>query len=431
MSIERFVKASGLYFVAFSVIGGALWFAIPRGHSTVLGLIIAVFLLQVCLISAYRVGFVLWLGAPLLGPLFPVGNSNIDQVGQSAGTVALILGILSGELKTRGLRTPYVLVPMIAAMGITAVANYGAGLSGVFRLLVIAIGIYALSDLRDNQRLFAQRAFIVIMLISAITVLQQPLSGWPAPYVSVEGIGVRYGGLIGHPNFAAYSLGVAVLFLALTRHSWYAVASLPLLVAAAIATGSRTAVVVLVALLVFGVVIWNRAKLLMVAAVLAVSIPFASSLVSRLSSIDTSGGIGGSNAGGWRIGQWERAWALGEGRRVFGLGWGQAEHLLPQQLGVHNLYLQVVVELGWLGAIGLLLSVCIHGAAVWGSRSQRLILVYCLVTSLVDPVFLYPSVLTLLMALTALDGSVNGPPSTSGGLTVSSRAVASRCNSAL
>jgi hypothetical protein len=252
---------------------------------------------------------------------------------------------------------------------------------------------------------------VAVMTVGALSVLAQPIIGYPLPYKDTENTGLRFGGFFGHPNFAAYALALSVLYVISLRLTLPRILFLAIAGGALLATGSMTALLVLVACM--GLVLARSVKRLVAAiAVAAVFLALAGqTLLSRLDfAAATAGGAAAdSNSGAWRLGQWNRALRLLEGSESAGIGWGEIPLRVGNGLGAHNAYVQLVVELGWAATVALAFIVV---GSVLMSRTRHVLLIvwgYVLLTSMGDPVLFYPSSMTvLLFILAACSGAPRG-----------------------
>ena len=220
--------------------------------------------------------------------------------------------------------------------------------------------------------------------------------------------GVRHGGLLGHPNFACYVLGFALLVLMLTP-----LPRIPVLIvvlvgfiysAAAVSTGSRTGLVALLVALFIGVV-HLRLRLVPILAVLALELlTIGKQTTLRIESVQATGGIAGNNAGGYRVGHWETALNLitSDGLNILGFGWNSSTRLFPDHLAAHNGYLEVYLELGLLGIAAFLVLVWAFLTAPRSAHKWSCLAFLSLIT-VADPGVLYPSVayLAIILVLSA------------------------------
>ncbi len=386
-----------LLFVIPSVV--LLYLALLTGPLYAVVVIVALLVILVAFTHPVSGGTALWLTGPLMGSGLPAGVANVDQLMSLTGAALLVWAVIRGEL-TPGV-TGALFLPLAAGLAvlITAAYNDGAGLAGAARFLVLAVGTFALGSLTLEQAARLIRVLTAVVLVTALSVLQQLVTRWPTPYASAEGEGLRYGGLLGHPNFAAYALGLASVALFQRARSTGDYLLIFTLLVACISTGSRTALVVTAACLITSAVLGKQRQLLALCLFTVLLVPFSGPLVSRLHSVTATGGLTGANASGWRLLQWQRSWDLGADSRILGIGWQRASDLLPQNLGVHNLYLGVAVELGAVGAILVATGICLTVLHVRKSWRLGVCLAFLLVSSFPDPVLLYPSSLVLFLCL--------------------------------
>ncbi len=337
------------------------------------------------------------------GPLFlsgfPVGPVTLDNVAVLYGTA-----LAAGWLLTRRWRmTPVAAWPasLALAAALAAAANGGAGLPGTVRFASLAVMALVLAaadpELRRRTVVWTE----VAVTTGAVVLLAQPFTGYPEPFgTNSEGVGERFGGLFGHPNFAAYTISLVLLHQVYSRR-WPAprVASSAILLLALLLTGSRAALLVFVVLLLPAVWLHARRFFALLAPALF-ALPFVgTTIITRLESIGRTGGLSGQNASGWRLEQWKDALAATRGHEFFGIGWGQTASVLTDELGAHSTYVEIWLELGRVGtviaAVGL-------AALVWSARRfhlARMLLAYAAITGISDPVLLYPSCLTVLLVL--------------------------------
>ena len=383
----------------------AMW----RGFGFYAGVavVIAVIGLAFAAWRPFETGTLLWLAGPLFGSSFVLGSINLDQLMILLGAAILCVAALRNKSQLRVTSLTVLSLAMALSVGFTAFANKGIGAIGVVRFACTAIASVILMSAAAKYSGFLMRSLIICSVVSAIIVIMQPYVGWPAPYADVVSAGLRYGGLIGHPNFAGYSLATAALavFIMARRRRDYL--PLAILIPAVILTGARTALIIFVLVLIGYAVIRRPKSLVWLGLAGAALLPLSQVMISRLQSVSATGGIEGANSSGWRFIQWQRSWALGDGARGVGIGWQRASELLSQNLGVHNLYLEVAVELGYLGVAFLLIGIV---AVIIGARHSPVKFATCLFAlgaSIADPVLLYPSVLAIVVLIWAADDSAH------------------------
>jgi hypothetical protein len=381
--------------------------AIWRGFDVGIALVIAFVGLALAAWRPFEVGTLLWLAGPLFGASFLLPLLNADQLMSLLGTVILCAAAWRDRTPLRVTSITVLSFAMTLSVGVTALANGGIGAVGVVRFGSTAIASLILMSSTAKHSAFLTRALVVVSSLSALIVIAQRFTRWPTPTADIVSSGFRYGGLIGHPNFAAYSLACAALaiFVMAKKRNDY----LPLfvLIPAMILTGSMTAMIMFVLALIGYAGLRRPKSLIWLGLAGASLLPLAYVLMSRLQFAWSSGGIEGANSSGWRLIQWQRSWALGVSSRGLGIGWGRAAELLPQNLGVHSLYMEVAVELGYLGIACLSIGIV---ALIIGSRKSAVQFVTCFFAlggSIMDPVLLYPAVMAMIVVAWAADESAN------------------------
>jgi O-antigen ligase len=342
------------------------------------------------------------LTAMVAGPVFLSGYSagpvTLDNVtvllGAALGTGWLLLA------RRRG--TPLVLWPAFVAVAISlaAAANGGAGLAGVARFASLAVLVLLLANCDAAAVRRATAWTEAAVTLGALVLIAQPFTGYPSAFGTAEGVGQRFGGLFGHPNFAAYTVCLVLLFQIYVKNfTRMRTASAGILLLALVLTGSRAALIVFALLLLPA--LWLRMRRffgLLVPAVLA--LPFVgTTIVTRLESIVATGGLTGENASGWRLGQWAQALAATRGHEYFGIGWGRTAEVMADNLGAHSAYVQSWLEFGRVGTAVIAVGAILLAASLRSSRPAMIMLAYVLVTSISDPVILYPSCLTVFLLL--------------------------------
>jgi O-antigen ligase len=361
------------------------------------------------------------LTASVAGPLylsgFAAGPVTLDNVVVLAGAGVGTAWLLAQRRRMSGLAAWPLSVAV--AVALAAAGNGGAGMTGLARFLSLAVLALVLvnssPEVRRRTAAWAEAA----VTLGALVVVAQPFTGYPDPYGTAEGVGQRFGGLFGHPNFAAYTVSLVLLYQLYTRRFTTArTASTGLLLLALVLTGSRAAL--LVFLLMLLPALWMRARRffgLLLPALAA--LPFVgTTILTRLQSISKTGGLSGQNASGWRLGQWRDALAAAHGHEFLGIGWGQTASVLGDQLGAHSTYVQIWLELGRVGALVTAVGAVALLAWVRRVRVAQVMVAYCAVTGISDPVLLYPCCLTVLIVLLAhLLGERDAPGSAAAGAT--------------
>ena len=375
-------------------VAGALTQPLPTGAAGVGAVVLAASLRW-----PLPTALVFVVAGPLFLSGFPVGPVTLDNVAVLYGTA-----LAAGWLLTRRWRMTRIAAwpaSLALAATVAAAANGGAGLPGTVRFVSLTVLALVLAAADPQTRGRAVVWTEVAVTVGAVVLLAQPFTGYPEPFdTNSEGVGERFGGLFGHPNFAAYTISLVLLHQVYARrYPAPRVASSAVLLLALLLTGSRAALLVLLVLLLPAV--WMRSRrffALLMPALLA--LPFVgTTIITRLTSIAATGGLSGQNASGWRLEQWKDALAATRGHEWFGIGWGQTASVLTDELGAHSTYVEIWLELGRIGtviaAVGL-------AALVWSTRRShpaRILLAYAAVTGISDPVLVYPSCLTVLLVL--------------------------------
>ncbi|WP_222265507.1 O-antigen ligase family protein [Modestobacter marinus] len=345
-------------------------------------------------------GIAFLIAGPMYLSEFEVGPMTLDNVAVLYGSALAVVWLLG-----RTWQVPTVAawpISLAVAAAVAAVANGGAGAAGIVRFASLAVTAVVVANAGPHARRMAAAGLEAAVTLGALVLLAQPLTSFPDPYQTWgEGVGLRYGGLFGHPNFAAYTVSLVLLYQLYTRRftAWRAASAVSLLLALVL-TGSRAALLVFALLMVPA--LWLRARrffLLLVPAVLA--LPFVGqTIITRFEVISQTGGLSGSNASGWRFGQWADALAATRGHEFLGIGWGQTREVLTDNLGAHSTYIQIWLEVGRVGAalaaIGLVLL--IRSAR---SHVARILVAYAALTGISDPVLVYPCCATALLVLLA------------------------------
>jgi hypothetical protein len=342
------------------------------------------------------------LGFVVSGPLFlsgfTAGPMTLDNVAVLYGTAVGVLWLLARRWRW----SPLAAWPasLAGAAVLAAAANAGAGIPGVVRFASLAVLALLLANSDAAVRARTARWTEAAVTLGALVLIAQPFTGFPDAYGTAEGVGQRYGGLFGHPNFAAYTVSIVVLYQLYTqRFTAWRVASAASLVLALVLTGSRAALLVFVLLLVPA--LWMRAQRFFALLLPAVAaMPFVgTTILTRLESITATGGLSGQNASGWRFGQWQDALEATRGHETWGIGYGRTASVMGDGLGAHSTYVQLWLETGRVGTLIAAVGVVVLIRAARGVRPAQVLLAYAVVTSVSDPVLLYPASLTVLLVL--------------------------------
>lgn len=355
--------------------------------------------------SPSKSGVLLTISGPILFSQIPVAGMTADNVVTAVGLLFLAVPVIVhwGRFQWNGLATYFLL--LILAILLSVVANFGDAKSiSLLRYCGLLFLVLYLSRASREFLKFSFNTLITCVSIGAVSIFAQPVTNWPAPYPSKEGLigSMRYGGLFGHPNFAAYPLLLCALLVLLAPWMRPKLAFIlsSTFTAAALMTGSRTALIVYAVLL-----LWMAFKLRNLAArytvfglvAMVAMVPIASIAVSRVLSLVETGGVSGDNAGGWRVQQWDLAISSWQSEPWFGIGWGHSEDILRSNLGVHNSYLEILVETGVVGATLFAIGVLALIKQALRNSSSIVLVFYVLGTAVFDSVAFYPSVLAILV----------------------------------
>lgn len=347
------------------------------------------------------VALLLLLVGPLLTSTFKLGTVSLDNVMVIAGLgLVAILALIRRQLPfNRWSVLPLVLA---AAIFVTGNLNGSPNWEACLRFISLAAVPWVASD-SPRSSAANLRIFLGIMTVGALTVFSQPLIGYPHPFKDTENTGLRYGGLFGHPNFAAYALSLSILYVLSQKLNTWRVGYLLMAGGAVLTTGSITATMMLFGAA--GILLARNIKRLM-AGLLVLGVFVATvgqTLLSRLDFVSqtAAGPAAASNSGAWRLGQWQRALRLLEGNEATGIGWGEIPLRIGNNLGAHNAYVQLAVELGWASLVLVLLVVAAHLIVSFRNRIQLVAWIYVLATSISDPVLFYPSSMTILLFILA------------------------------
>lgn len=312
------------------------------------------------------------------------------------------------------------LMILAVGAGVSALGQTSTQYTAVIRILTEAGFVALVVRARSFGNLATQHRLLDVLYVTATVGAASLL----LQYVHVVHIAatevvdpefhvLRYGGLMGHPNFAAYDMLAAVVARfsdtrkLTVRHG----VMLVLLVAATLLTGSRTALIGAGVAIVLAVVI-TPGRFTWVLSV-AWLVPIAGGTVLARFAVLTSGSAGGSSDTSWRLDQWQSALALPHAPfYVKGIGYNRTEELLTNGLAVHSGYVQVLVELGLIGVLGLAAMVVV---AARDARANKLLwptLAYMLIVTSTDPGLLYPSIAYMFLLMYALYSPLSPATST-------------------
>lgn len=348
------------------------------------------------------------LAAAALLPLLKVGPLTMDNV-VSLVAVPVLLGVLLLG------RVPLFVGPLKwTALGL-ALVGFGSLLSALnagevffvapVRFLSFVLVLAAAPSWSVRDRVMVIRGALVVGLVLAASVYAQRAGllpvGLSLDILDRESGSLRYGGLIGHPNFAAYYLGACILVVPLLfSGDWRLIASLQATLGGALLlTGSRNALLGLAVGLV--VVSARRPKMLLLLVPMTAAGLFlvGDTLVRRFAFLGSSGGLSGQNASGWRLDHWRVAVQVANDSMPFGVGWNRYQEVALDSLAVHNGYLQLWVELGVLGVVGgaVLVLGLLRILTRAGTPGSVGVLAYLLLITTGDPGLLYPPIMLFVL----------------------------------
>ncbi|MGT2425255.1 O-antigen ligase family protein [Amnibacterium kyonggiense] len=340
-------------------------------------------------------------GAPLLLSSFTVGSLTLDNLVTFVGIASALLW----AIQTRRFSLPVLSVfPILIAIAIAISGVYAgvASVPGVVRFVGLAfVPALVLSGAVSRQA--AERVIYVGLVIGALSVITQPIDPYVAPYIDPQTGAQRYGGLMGHPNFAAYAIGLGILYLLnkgrLRAWQWsliglFAVAILMTSSIGALATVAAAALVILFRR---GVL---RALAVIAAGLIGV-VAVGDTLIGRIDAL--TGGNQNLNSVNWRFEQWAQAIAISPEQWFTGIGWQQVPNRIPDGLEAHSAYVEIWVELGLLGSILAVIGALVLLNSAWPRLLPMLLMIVVLISSITDPVIVYPSSLATLLTLLACE----------------------------
>ncbi len=195
-------------------------------------------------------GIAFLIAGPMYLSEFEVGPVTLDNVAVLYGSALGVVWLLGRTWQV----PPVAAWPISLALAATvaAVANGGAGATGIVRFASLAVTAVVVANAGPHARRLAAAGLETAVTLGALVLLAQPLTNFPDPYQTWgEGVGLRYGGLFGHPNFAAYTVSLVLLYQLYTRRftAWRAASAVVLLLAHVL-TGSRAALLVFALLMI-------------------------------------------------------------------------------------------------------------------------------------------------------------------------------------
>jgi len=288
---------------------------------------------------------------------------------------------------------------LLAAMVVWAVAsaamsplgrgNLVAGLKPFSAALVFWFLTFTLGRRPGAARRLIMALVVGVVAAQAIglsqAVTRTPLIAWRQVRVTEQRAGqtvglqaVRVGGLMGDPNFYAYS-SVAVLPMCLAgvvggRRKWAWAAAVAVLAAALVLSYSRGAFIAAAAGAMWFVLRAGRARLpaflLLTAGAVIGALVVPPEYVRRIAAIST----GSSDLSiRWRFEAWDAAIQAVQTHPLLGVGPGNILLINPRRLHPHNTYLDVAAELGFPGLLAFLgiAALSLRDAFRAHARAQR------------------------------------------------------------
>lgn len=359
--------------------------------------------------------------AATLLPLVRVGDLTVDNVATLVGLCVLttLMALHGNPCPPARLRALFIGF-LILAVGslLTDLIRGGSLPLGTARFLSYAAVICVVTEWSPAMRERLQRLVLMVGAMLSLTILIQSLGFLPAwlqvEVFDLESDSFRFGGAIGHPNFAAYFLGLCILALTWVRKigRGYWIGLLSLFLVGFMLTGARNAALALLAG--FLVIAVRRPKTFVLLAMptIPLFVYVGDDLSQRFVYLLKTGGLDGENAAGWRLSHWQQALAHGNESWPFGVGWNRYVEYSSDGLAVHNGYLQVYVELGLAGVIGLptvmlgILAFCMQ----LQSRGAVALFIYSVIITVSDPGLFYPPIgLAAILLLVGLSSVAEAP----------------------
>lgn len=337
------------------------------------------------------------LAGPCLGSKFALGGLTLDNWLTFAGAgLIVLLGAIRGQIPAARLS----ILPATLAFAITlsGLANGTPFLQAVIRYVAIATVPYAIMSLGVSTKAIHRIAGIVVG-IGALSVLIQPWTSIVPPYVDPDTGVIRFGGLFGHPNFAACVMGLTLLYVlargARSVWSWGVILSLAALMFLTGSLGALAATAVSAGLLLV------RRPLVLIAVACATFVFYVTAGTVLSTRIDFLTGSGSQqNSLTWRADRWAAALHLAPSPNIFGIGWEEVAAAVGGP--AHSTFIAVYVELGLVGSILLLVALAVTASVQNRTAFGLVALAFIVLSSITDPVAYYPSTMTMWLALSAL-----------------------------
>lgn len=350
---------------------------------------------------AGEIAVTLLLAGPLLGSTIKLGPLTLDNWLVIAGLG--VLGVWLIPLSARPIpRLSMFPLLLAVAIGVSGVVNEVDFFTAAVRYIGIAAIPIVVLHPRGVSFRTAERILLSCVTLGLLSVVLQPVMTALIPaYVDPTLGAERYGGLFGHPNFAACVLALTALhILARPRASAGMIVWLVIAAYAILSTGSVGALAALFAGLLIVVLRSVETVIGAVVVSLAALALFGATLFARLDELTSSSTP--DNSFVWRYYQWQAALRLPHDPNLFGIGWQQVERLLTNGLPAHSAYVAIYVELGVVGALLSLLGIAIMFRAAERSRETLALFAFVAISSVSDPIAFYPSTLAVVITMLAI-----------------------------
>lgn len=351
-----------------------------------------------CAVKPLECGVTLLIAGPILLSSFRISSLTADNVAVIFGIVCLaVWGASGGSFRFTG--TSFLPLLIAVSIVLSGLVNGTPFLQASIRFVSLALLASVLPAVNTVKILGLLR---IVLSVGIVSIISQSFFGFPAPFYDADG-SIRYGGLMGHPNFASYVVGAFIVF-ALSRKSLNRidlVISLAGLYAMLLAA-SQTALLI-VAVLCFVALVRFPGRLVS-ASIVAFGVigVMGSTFLVRVAPFIESKDLASSESGLWRLNQWQAALNLVEQPNLFGIGWQQTKVLIGDGLGAHSAYVSAYVELGVVGSLLVLAGLMLVVKSVYRILPAAMVWVYFILCSVTDPVLFYPSCLCVGIVLTAI-----------------------------
>jgi len=302
------------------------------------------------------------------------------------------------------------LLLMIIGAVLASFAN-DVGWRGPIRLVLLLQLFYFFAGISKEHVKNSYGFLIALSTLATLTIFS---STRPRVRIGIDPItrDEVYSNVVGHPNYLAYLAAFNFLLLLRNANSLKRIVHIFYLTAnssAVFFSGSRSAsLALLIGIVLFTIrnqrVIENRkhykSRRLVILLGLTFSVTlFYNTLSERSQEVLNSGGIAGNNSLGWRIDQWTTSLNVYNTLSgFFGLGWNNSSSYLLSGIRPHNSFLQALLEIGAIGALGLFLFITVLTFQISRNRAFY-ITPWILISSVVDGGALVPLISWCLLYL--------------------------------